>query len=136
MEVYLTVFALPGGQCYIELVEESEGQYGIGHTNTLDESVKRFESFYNAVKRDHIWANSAGLSIMQLGPHIIKAPETTNDNAEWLKEFVIKEEAVVLSNISVRPLPTGMPVKSEILNYSVLNVAKDIIDTPNSKISL
>lgn len=129
MTTYLTVFKFPGGKHFLEMIRKDE-TCEIMAFETLNEAAKRFEPFHEAMTRDHAWATSAGFGILQISPHIIKVPE--GETAEWLRQFVIDERLVVLSGL-FHPHPYALEVKPEIMEHSVLDIAKNVIDVAYGK---
>lgn len=130
MTTYLTVFKLPEGKHFLEMTKSNNEICEVMAFETLDGAAKRFELFHEAMTRDYTWATSASHGILQISPHIIKVPE--GETAEWLRQFVIDERIVVLSGL-FHPHPYALEVKPEIMEHSVLDIAKNVIDVAYGK---
>lgn len=127
MSIFLVTFEV-SPHIYLEL----DTSYAISAYNDIDEAMKKFESFERKACSENYETHISGSwGIIQLRPHIIKPPEET---IEWLKPFILSDKPVTFNGgMSCRISCPGVRVSEDILKYSIIDVAKHVIDVVYGK---
>lgn len=123
MNIYLLCLQLASGECYLELSDK----FQLMAWNDMNGITKRFESFYaKSQSSDYETHMSACWGILSFRPYVIKSP---GEDAEWIRPYMIGTRAVSLSGGNVRIPNPMMPVDPKILEHSILDICKNVIDT-------
>lgn len=122
MSIYLLAIQLANGECYLELTND----YHISAFKDMNEITKRFESFYSkSQSSDYETHISACWGILSFRPFVIKPPR---EDIEWLKPLVLDDKPQKITGGNVRIPNPMMKVDPKILEYSILDICKDVID--------
>jgi hypothetical protein len=128
MDIYLLCLQLAGGDCYVECSPNNQ----IAAWNDMNLITQRFDSFYKRTQStDYETHMSAAWGILSFRPYVIKVPKEGNDlreDAQWLKPYVLdmKPHQITGGNVHI-PNPM-LKVDPKILEYSILDIAKNVID--------
>lgn len=125
MAVYLLVIQLAGGDCYLELSKDN----CIKASKDMNEITERFESFYQrSQSSDYETHMSACWGILSFRPFVIKSPGEDQD-IEWLKPLILDMHPQKITGGNVRIPNPILKVDPKILEHSILDICKNVIDT-------
>jgi len=111
---------------YIKLSKTNTG-YALDAFKTKKDALKQFDSFkQKALNNNYETHISGSMGILNLTPYII---EVELHNPESLRPYLIEDKATILkgSVFGAFVNMVGAEVKKEILNLSVMDVAKEYI---------
>lgn len=123
MDAYLLVIQLANGNCYLELSEDNR----IAAWTNMNLITERFESFYErSQSSDYETHMSACWGILSFRPFVIKAP---GDRIDWLEPLVLDARVQKITGGNVRIENPMLHVDPKILELSILDICKNVIDT-------
>lgn len=122
MDIYLLVLQLANGECYLELTKENQ----VAAWTNMNLITERFESFYErSQSSDYETHMSACWGILSFRPFVIKAP---GDSIAWLEPLVLDMKAQKITGGNVRIENPMLHVDPKILEHSILDICKNVID--------
>lgn len=118
---YLIVLQLSDQQHYLELTDNG----AISAYETDQAALQQFDSFRRHAKSsDYSNHISGSFGILQISPHIIK----WDKSAEELKEYMVDGKVQKFKGGVAHVSAPVTQVKKEILQHSIIDVSKHIID--------
>lgn len=117
---------------YIQLAK-SDGGYSLSAFEEKSKALEKFTAFKDKAMSSSYESHISGsMGIINLKPHIIEVPK---DNPEFLRDYLIEDKPYELKGSVFGAFVNlaGVKVKEEILQLSVCDVAKEIINEVYSK---
>lgn len=128
---YLVVICLNNIH-YIQLAKSDRG-YSLSAFEEKSKAIEQFTGFKDKAMSSSYESHISGsMGIINLSPHIIEVPK---DNPEFLRDYLIEDKLYELKGSVFGAFVNlaGVKVKEEILQLSVCDVAKEIINEVYSK---